>query len=1090
MKHNPSKLLSLLFAVPLVCMCSKENSNEPAPKGEQITITATMSDTKVDLTQGQGKLLLTWSEGDALMVIGNTAEKYDIVDDGSGIGTRTATFLGPSVEGEKFIVYYPGTYATVEDLTARSYESQVQTGNGNLEHLEYNSLAQGLSDFRVVNFGADGVLNNGVLKLVVKLPEAVTEVSSISISAPEEIFYTTNGTEEKTRTLSLDFENCEIGNDHILTAYMMTSWQDVTIESGTKLTIDVTVPGRLCHYTKTMSKKEDIALNGGACLNIDISNATTLDHVLSGTGTEADPYLLYDAEDMMAVGDFLSKGTDTEAKYFKMVNDIDMKMASFTALTPNPDCAYKIDFTSDITNGSRKTLRNLKIENQTYASIFGILNGNVHDVDFENIQVKQINNDTAIGVICGFLGSMGGYEGIIKNVDIKKSSVEYDNQAVNSCGVVCGYFGQGEIDNVNVDNDCYASLKFTNSPGIAAIGLGGIAGRMRVTEEFTIKNCTCNATLEWLTNKLTTDHGSEGMGGIIGVVSGQKTKFTINNCKFAGQMKIDSGINLYHIGGIVGLDATGGLKIIDCTNNANITLNQHYVGGIIGRSKANEQTVTNCEISGCKNYGKINSSAKNFIAGIAGELSNDGKITACHNYNEITGTQRVVGIVAKTGANAVISECTNNGKITANGQYSGGIVGEFLGSEIEKCDNYADVNAAGYVGGIAGYLKDGTISNCKVLTKDGSKITNNSGNNVGGIVGWSEKGSVSNCSVNIDITATSSTYVGGIIGNFYEGTASDCDYTGQISAASYAGGISGSGGYTKTPKTIKITKCFSNASISTSGGNAGGICGIIEPGESGKPSEISECWYNGNMTVGDNSGGIVGQQGKSGGISDVIIENCYTAGTITNKAGQRCGGIAGECYKNSKIRNCYSTMSISGGGRVFGSIAGRFNNGAWKNANLDYNMELTNCIAAGSIDSKATTTNLGSSGAVAGNATTDIAHYTNCWRIFGFNFQCAYSAGAGLVDQGYTVTSYTVGTYAGGAGGSVNWNPYHGSAATASALQAAYSGWTTSKTDAQITVSDIAAAINTADATAFASDIWDLSGEHPTLKNNPEPAAE
>ena len=416
-----------------------------------------------------------------------------------------------------------------------------------------------------------------------------------------------------------------------------------------------------------------------------------------------------------------------------------------------------------------------------------------------------------------------------------------------------------------------------------------------------------------------------------------------------------------------------------------------------------------------------------------------------------------------------------------------------------------------------------SVANAERIYRAAKIITDtySAGNNVGGIVGWNETGDVIKCSVNTDITSNVS-YVGGIIGNYYKGSISDCTYTGTISANNYAGGIAGSAGISSTtdsryPATINITNCASIASITSASGNVGGICGIVELSDSGDPStieccyckgtvtgngsntggiignmksgKISECWYSGNMTVKDNSGGIAGAQSYTGATSDVIIENCYTVGTITNTGSQKCGGIAGECCKNSKIRNCYSTMSISGGGRVFGNIAGRFNNNQWNgNQDTDYFMEVTNCIAAGSINSTATSTSLGSSGAVLGNAPCKVAHYTNCWRTYGYSFKCAYAAGATLVDQGYTVTSYTVGTYAGGAGGSSNWWPYHASEASASALQTAYPGWTTAKTNEQITVSDIASAVNYSDSNAWKSDIWDLSGDHPTLRNNPEPA--
>lgn len=872
--------------VPLACMCAKEGTNDNTDAG-QVTIKATVDDTKVDFAQGEEQLTLSWSEGDALMVVGNTSEVFTIKP---GFSAHEASFEGNAVDGSSFDIFYPASYQSVDALTARSYTNQEQTGNATMAHLEFNALASGLEDYSEVNFGADGVLCNGVLKMVVKLPGTVTEVSSISLSAPSEIFYTTNGTDNKAASLSLGLKDCTIGQDGILTAYMMTSWQDVTIEAGTKLTIEVTAPGKGCTYTKTFSHPNDINLNGGACLNIDIADATVLNHKIKGSGTESDPYLLYDCEDLLCIRPILEENKEQD-QYFRLENDIDM--SSIENWLPLNDGNIYIQISPDQKrefcgyihlDGNNMTLSNLKCTNRPYSGFFGVLVGTVKDLTFDKAVISA--NSSSCGVLGGYIGVSDGRYGKAENITIKNSSVTYSGNGANSA-IAFGTAGAADIIGISVQNS-----SISHSCTDANIFVGSIVGGTKDNCVCNIKDCSCDKNVS-----VTNENKAKAVGGIVGNI-GHAEGEVIENCTFSGTITPGSAIN-------------------------------QYVGGI-------------------------------------------------------------AGIIWKSGSN--------------------------FSTTVKKCTNNATINAPNctLVGGIAGYMQKGTITGCI---------------NTGAI--------------------TSKGTTGGIVGQ--------CEKTVNISSSSNTGGIT------------------------ATGGNTGGIVGYFKAGK------VDQCWYSGTIKCTDNAGGIVGCFGLSGSTTPVIISNSYSKGAITTE-NQKIGGIAGESYQYATIQNCYSTMSISGGGRVFGSIAGRFNNGGWNGGGTtDFHMEVTNSIAAGSVNSTATQTNLGSSGAVLGNAPAKVAHYTNCWRIYGFSFNCAYSSGAGLVDQGYTVTTYTAGTWGAGAGGSANWWPYHASEASASALQTAYSGWTTSKTDAQITVSDIASAIRTNDANGWKSDIWDLSGDYPTLKNNPEP---
>lgn len=456
--------------------------------------------------------------------------------------------------------------------------------------------------------------------------------------------------------------------------------------------------------------------------------------------------------------------------------------------------------------------------------------------------------------------------------------------------------------------------------------------------------------------------------------------------------------------------------------------------------------------------------------------------------NSRLGVGGVFGTFQIGSAKNVTFDGTVNNKVstTASGtdlrSATGGLCGELRNpaTVVENITVKGEINSIGgkYTAGIVGYATDNgaKLVNC---TNEANVTANN--DRTGGICGHFQGGNIIGCVNKGEINSNGKNQVGGIVAVTSDiSTITGCKNVGNLKGGQAVGGICAN-----NEKALTVSRCSVAADITVTNSNAGGIVGYLNIAG----SSVSECWYKGTMDVKDNAGGICGAISSTNVTTPITISNCYSKGTINNAANQKSGGIGGECCQYTVIENCYSTMEISGGGRVFGSIAGRFNNNQWNGGQTtDYHMEATNCIAAGSIVSTGTNTSWGSSGALLASCPAKVAHYTNCWRKYNFTFNVAYATeGVGLVDQGYTVTSFTAGTYLqSGYTTNSNWYPYHGSEASASALKAAYSGWTTDKADAELTVSDIAAAIHSSDAQAFASDIWDLTGDCPVLKNIPE----
>lgn len=185
-------------------------------------------------------------------------------------------------------------------------------------------------------------------------------------------------------------------------------------------------------------------------------------------------------------------------------------------------------------------------------------------------------------------------------------------------------------------------------------------------------------------------------------------------------------------------------------------------------------------------------------------------------------------------------------------------------------------------GGIFSF-NGGTIQNTHL---ESGTITVTSGG-VGGIAGSNHSQKMYNCSNGANITSTASN-VGGITGLGDWSQIMHCKNTGAISGGGHTGGISPYSYGT----TIKY--CYNTGTITGTGGNIGGICGVL-----GDRSGIVEYCYNTGTVNGTGSGNIVGHLGWVG--SNICR---YSFGVATPLIGQ----ISNSATNNTALFNA-STSS-------------------------------------------------------------------------------------------------------------------------------------------------------------------------------------
>lgn len=368
--------------------------------------------------------------------------------------------------------------------------------------------------------------------------------------------------------------------------------------------------------------------------------------------------------------------------------------------------------------------------------------------------------------------------------------------------------------------ECSNSGDITSNSDVKQLIAGGIAAQLSTNKaEFTN---TTNA------GNITTTAALRNLfcGGLFGRISATQT-LNLSGEPFTGTINIGTTeSNKYaqlYCGGLIG-QTTENITIggdVACKSNitydisaaANIAA-ESFFGGIIGCAYGAPITISGMKASGVI---AIQSPSKKAMqhklsgfGGIIGGATKGAKISDCSSSVYVKMTDKTSktngcavhfgGIAGRLyGGNVEIKHCTNSGRQQNNhynnniwsNNYSGNVTGGIVGSIgystgdteysaiINDCHNTGSVSAyRGAVGGIAGYLSNGTVMNCS----SEENITRSAPG--GGIVGVASNCKVSSCYVKSDITSADggSAYAdaGGIIGEAVSSSVDGCRYYGTI----------------------------------------------------------------------------------------------------------------------------------------------------------------------------------------------------------------------------------------------------------------------------------------------------------------------
>lgn len=183
---------------------------------------------------------------------------------------------------------------------------------------------------------------------------------------------------------------------------------------------------------------------------------------------------------------------------------------------------------------------------------------------------------------------------------------------------------------------------------------------------------------------------------------------------------------------------------------------------------------TNAVIKDLTIEGKVVSS-KNYTGAFAGDFC--GSIENCHNKAEIDGADYTGGVVGEHDKVATMTNCSNEGKVSG-GKYVGGLAGRVYSSSsnaVTSSFNRGDVSGRQWAGGITGSVYSGGV-----LTDVYSRC-------------------------NVEATSSSNGYVGGLIGEFRSGTVINAYAAGTVASAAAGnscGGVAGSLSFANGAKTL------------------------------------------------------------------------------------------------------------------------------------------------------------------------------------------------------------------------------------------------------------------------------------------------
>jgi hypothetical protein len=266
-----------------------------------------------------------------------------------------------------------------------------------------------------------------------------------------------------------------------------------------------------------------------------------------GNGEPNDPYLIYDANQMNAIG---ADQNDWD-KHFMLIADIDL--GSFTGTSFNI-IGNTSDYFTGVFDGNGRTISKFTYTatDGDYIGLFGYVSDPNAEIKNLGLIDPNINTETV-----GQFGSLVGY---LEHGTLTGCSVDGGSISLGSGGGLVG-INSGTISDCSVSANVYGDMI-----------VGGLVGQ---NGGGTISNCHSNGTVSGI---------SQIGGGFVGSNSG-----TIINCHSSATVS-----GLLVIGGLVGANSG---TITNCYSTGSVS-GMNHIGGLVGYGRAAVNSFWDIETSG------------------------------------------------------------------------------------------------------------------------------------------------------------------------------------------------------------------------------------------------------------------------------------------------------------------------------------------------------------------------------------------------------------------------------------------------------------------------------------------------------------
>ena len=416
---------------------------------------------------------------------------------------------------------------------------------------------------------------------------------------------------------------------------------------------------------------------------------------LSGTGTEADPFIIANTADFVYFYESLA-ATATAGQVFKMTGDV-----YWNAQNSGKYAVSSKNF-AGVLDGGDHTVYNAYYSGYSGNLLFGTVTGTIKNLVFDGIRIGAANSGA--GGICSTVSG-----GLIENVHLKNASIS----GLNVGGIAYRIAGGATIKDCSVEGSLYFEGTRANST------VGGILNGIAAGESGTVENCVNRATLS--------GSNTVNFGGIVACAATDNNPIDtllIKNCENFGEIRATQANA--RVGGILGYDyRINNLTIEGCTNHAAL-YGTGVTGGILAAANRNKESA-GVVIRDCNSSGTVTSTgtAVGGIIGLFDDVKAGVTITNSAVYGDVSGVDCIGGIIGQNKSsqyqnqNIDVVNSAVYGNVTATGSYAGILAGYYTGSNAPSfisatnCVLTGTVTAAENAGGIVGYAG---YANTKVTT--------------------------------------------------------------------------------------------------------------------------------------------------------------------------------------------------------------------------------------------------------------------------------------------------------------------------------------------------------------------------------------